>query len=140
MKTRSRLPSLRLLSVLAAVGCAAWLPAATAAHASAQAKDDAATLLRRDGIVHVKQAGPHVGIGTFRIQVAVKLGQPDARLGDDTWLFHDRRIEGSDARGTLIVRFANGRVQSLALATPAVVASLRDHPQRSPRSQMMSGL
>jgi hypothetical protein len=87
--------------------------------------DSAAQLLARHGQVTVLTAGPYVQPGTYRIQVSAKLGQPDARLPDGTWLYHHRRIDGSDAGGTLVVRFTQGRVQSLTIATPAVVAALR---------------
>lgn len=93
--------------------------------AAQSAPDTAAQLLARQGHIAVMNVGEFVEPGTFRIQVAAKLGQPDARLGDDTWLYHHRRIAGSDAAGTLVVRFAAGRVHTLALATPAVVAAWR---------------
>ncbi len=87
------------------------------------APDLAAQLLARHGHVTVRHAGAFVEAGTYRIQVAAKLGQPDARLADGTWLYQNRKVTGSDAEGTLVVRFSNGRVTSLALATPAVVAA-----------------
>lgn len=120
MKT-TRLFRLRFALVLLASLPASSLFAASSA-------DRAADLLARQGAIPVAAAGSHVERGTFRIQVVAKLGQPDARLGDDTWLYHERAVEGSAARGTLIVRFTNGRVSSLAMATPAVVAALRANP------------
>lgn len=93
--------------------------------AAQSAPDTAAQLLARQGHVAVTNVGKFVEPGTFRIQVAAKLGQPDARLADGTWLYHRRRVAGSDAEGTLVVRFAAGRVHTLALATPAVVAAWR---------------
>jgi hypothetical protein len=80
--------------------------------------------------VPVQAAGAHVARGTFRIQVSTKLGRPDLELADGSWLYHGRTIAGSSARGTLVVRFAQGRVSELALVTPAVVAALRADPQR----------
>lgn len=89
------------------------------------APDTAAQLLARQGHVAVTNVGAFVEPGTFRIQVAAKLGQPDARLADGTWLYHRHRIADSSAEGTLVVRFLSGRVHSLTLATPAVVAAWR---------------
>jgi hypothetical protein len=80
---------------------------------------------RRHGTVAVANAGPHVAVGTFRIQVETKLGRPDVKLADGTWLYRGRAVAGSRATGTLVVRFADGRVSALALATPAAVAVLR---------------
>lgn len=112
MKNPSRSALLATLLALATS-----LPAATQAE-----PDTAAQLLARQGHVAITKVGEFVEPGTFRIQVATKLGQPDARLADGTWLYHRRRIAGSEAEGTLVVRFAAGRVHTLALATPATVA------------------
>lgn len=98
------------------------------ADSSAPSRDPAAELLRRQGSLTIAAAGPHVSPGTFRVQVAAKLGSPDLTLADGTWLYRGRRIEGSAARGTLVVRFTEGRVQSLAVVTDAVVAALRADP------------
>ena len=91
--------------------------------------DRAESLLAGRGSIPVEAAGPYVEVGTYRIQVAVKLGRPAARLPDGTWLYENFVADGSNARGTLVVRFAQGRVSSLMLATPAVVAALRSTPQ-----------
>ncbi len=91
----------------------------------APSADDALQQLARNGSVPVKHAGPHVQIGTFQIQVSTKLGAPSVRLPDGTWLYDHRRIAGSGAAGTLVVRFTGGRVSALTLATPAAVAALR---------------
>jgi hypothetical protein len=116
---------------------ASLLLAATVALASpfAAAKepspsDRAAQLLAAKGTVPVQAAGPHVERGTFRIQLSTKLGRPDLVLSDGTWLYHNRTVEGSNARGTLVVRFDKGRVSDLALVTPAVVAALRADPRQ----------
>lgn len=99
---------------------------ATAAPAKNAANDRAEQLLARHGSVEVSAVGAYVEIGTFLIQVAVTLGNPDHKLADGTWLYSRKRIENSEAQGTLVMRFTNGRVSSLTLATPAVVAALRD--------------
>jgi hypothetical protein len=90
--------------------------------------DAAAQLLAAQGRVPVSAAGPYVEPGTYRIQVATKLGQPDAKLPDGTWLYHRRSLEGSEARGTLVVQFERGRVKELSLVAPAMVAALRARP------------
>jgi hypothetical protein len=87
--------------------------------------DRAIQLLTAHGLVPVHAAGPYVERGTPRVQVAAKLGRPDAILPDGTWLYHDRAIEGSEATGTLLVRFEHKRVSSLALAGPSTVAALQ---------------
>ena len=100
----------------------------TTASAKNTAADRAEQLLARHGSVEVSAIGDYVEIGTFLIQVSVTLGAPDNKLADGTWLYSRKRIENSEAQGTLVVRFTNGRVSSLTLATPAVVAALRDAP------------
>lgn len=102
----------------------------TASSSPAAPEDRAAQLLAQHGRIAVSDAGPHVSTGTFRIQVATKLGQPDLRLGDGTWIYHPRRVSGSTAQGSLVVQFdGQGRVSDLSLATPAVVAALRAAPE-----------
>ena len=99
-----------------------------AAFGAERMTDNAADALRRDGSVNVSTAGPHVAVGTFRVQVAAKLGRPDLTLADGSWLYRGRRVDGSFAQGTLVIRFNDGRVNSLLLATDAVVADLRANP------------
>jgi hypothetical protein len=89
------------------------------------ATDPAARLLASAGSVPVKAAGPYVEIGTYRVQVSVKLGKPNFVLPDGTCLYQSFSVPDSDARGTLVVRFTNGRVSGLSLASPATVAALR---------------
>ncbi|MBI5694021.1 MAG: hypothetical protein HZC55_28430 [Verrucomicrobia bacterium] len=119
---KTSLPHLRRLSAVLVL-------CAVAASAGAAPADRAAAALARHGSLPLVAAGPHVAPGTFQIQVAAKLGRPDDRLADGTWLYHHHRVEASDAEGTLVVRFgADRRVSSLSLATAAVVASLRANP------------
>ncbi|HUR59960.1 MAG TPA: hypothetical protein VM029_19720 [Opitutaceae bacterium] len=114
--------ALRAALLTACVGAPAFVSAAPAA-------DRAADVLARDGTLAAATAGRFVEVGTYRVQVAAKLGRPDLILQDGTWLYRGRKVEDSSAQGTLVVRFANGRVTSLALATPAVVAALRADPR-----------
>jgi hypothetical protein len=93
--------------------------------AFAQNADRAAQLLATNGTVRVESAGPYVAVGTYRIQVTTKLGRPSATLADGTMLYENYLADGSAATGTLVVQFAAGRVSSLSLAGPAVVAALR---------------
>jgi hypothetical protein len=104
------------------------LTLAAFAHDSAPS-DRASALLASQGSIAVASAGPYVEIGTYAIQVTAKLGRPAASLPDGTWLYENFSAEDSAARGTLVVRFVQGRVSSLALATPAVVAALRTAPK-----------
>jgi hypothetical protein len=97
--------------------------------ASAWAKNPSSTdpvsqLLAQRGSIPVQAVGPYVEIGTPRIQVSVKLGSPSARVADDLWLYENFRAEGSSSSGTLVVRFEQGRVSALSLATRAVAAAL----------------
>lgn len=89
--------------------------------------DRAAALLAEAGRIAVNEAGPYVEVGTFQIQVVVKLGPPDFRRGD-TWFYKDYVIPDSAARGVLTVRFANKRVSDLALVTPSVTTAMLRHP------------
>ncbi len=126
MKTNiiSALRAAALATVLGALPALAFATNPTPA-------DRAAQQLASGGSVPVKSVGPYVERGTYQIQVSVKLGQPSAKLPDGTWLYDHRAIEGSAVEGTLIVRFVNGRVSSLALAGANVVAALRAAPKNS---------
>ena len=95
--------------------------------------DRAAQGLALTGSVLVKNAGPYVEVGTFRIQVAVKLGQPTAKLADGTWLYQHYQVEDSAAAGTLVVRFDQGRVCQLSLITPAVATAMTAPKRASDR-------
>lgn len=122
----SSLPSHLLRSVLLA---ATLLAPLTAAPESTATADRASQLLATHGTLPIASAGPYVSSGTFRIQVAAKLGRPDLQLTDGTWIYHQRRVSDSTATGSLLVRFdAKGRVSSLHLASAAAVAALRTAP------------
>lgn len=118
-----------LLRLFVLVATLAVLPFAAQA-AEKSPTDSAARLLAAHGSVAVENAGPYVERGTFRIQVSEKLGRPSLELADGTWLYHHRAVEGSAARGTLVIRFEQGRVVELAIAAPAVVAALRADPRK----------
>ncbi len=120
------LPSLRFLSTLRILFAAgtAWVCSSLTLPA-APARPDPLDPLSTHGAVIVNAAGPYVERGTSRIQVLAKLGEPSARLKDGTWLYERYRAREATLKGTLVVRFRDGRVQHLALATPATVAALR---------------
>lgn len=88
------------------------------------AADHPNQLLALRGTVPVAAAGPYVEVGTFQIQVILKLGQPTAKLADGTWLYRGFSVENSNAAGTLVVHFNKGRVSGLNLVTPAVAMAL----------------
>ena len=104
--------------------------------AFAQTNDRAAQVLATTGSVRLESAGPYVGLGTYAIQVSAKLGSPSAILPDGTLLYAGFGIEGSSAHGTLVVRFTNGRVSFLSLASPAVVIALRT-PAKTPGDKVL---
>lgn len=84
------------------------------------AADSAAQALAATGTVRVQAVGQYVEVGTYQIQVSTKLGRPSARLADGTWLYRNFAINGSNAAGTLVVRFEDGRVTQLSVVTPHV--------------------
>jgi hypothetical protein len=105
--------------------------------ASPPAADRAAELLATQGSLPLEAAGPYVARGSYRLHVAARLGRPDATLPDGTWIYHERRIADSAARGSLLVRFdARGRVGTLHLGTPAHVAALERHPSAPDRERL----
>lgn len=115
----------------AALASALLLAPALAAAKSKAAGDPAAELLATAGIVAVKAAGPYVEIGSFRIQVSAKLGQPSATLVDGTWLYRGFAVDESAATGTLVVRFNRGQVSELSLVTPTIATAML-HAARPP--------
>ncbi len=115
-------------SLLALLAFAASAAFASTSPSSASAPDAATYLLQQHGAIAVAKAGPHVEAGTFRVQVAAKLGRPDETLADGSWLYHDRRVSESTAKGTLVVRFTGGRVQALSLVAPQALIALRSLP------------
>ncbi len=124
-------------SLRTALRLAALSAALLALPATLSAADPAAQRLSSTGRIGVAAVGSYVEVGTYRIQVSVKLGRAHATLPDGTWLYENYTPENSTARGTLVVRFASGRVSELFLATPAVVASLRQ-PARSDHAHLAS--
>lgn len=119
----------------AALAAALTLAATSAAGPSQDSGDRPAALLETRGEISVGRAGPYVHAGTFRIQVSAKLGRPDAVLPDGTWIYYGYAVPGSDASGSLVVRFDGGRVRSLALATrdhTALIARHAGTPTRTP--------
>ena len=99
--------------------------------------DRAAQLLSQHGTVNLKAAGPYVEVGSFRIWVDAKLGKPSVRMPDGTWLYRNFEVKDSEARGTLVVRFTEGRVSSLALVTRAVETAMLA-PKASPEGTLIA--
>jgi hypothetical protein len=89
------------------------------------ARAEAKNPMTAHGSILVDAVGPYVERGTYRIQVLAKLGEPSARLKDGTWLYERFAVRDGTMKGTLVIRFRDGQVQHLALATPASVAALR---------------
>ena len=129
-------PLRRTLALLLPLLAAATLEA-SAAESTAR-PDPAAQTLNRQGSIPVRAAGPYVGPGTLRIQVSTKLGRPSAVLPDGTWLYHHRTVEESQAQGTLVVRFNDGRVSSLTLVTPSIATALLRDTQKSSASEFVA--
>lgn len=96
----------------------------------AQTNDRAAQILAATGSVRLAAVGPYVAVGTYLIQVSTKLGSPSSILPDGTWLYEGFTIDDSNASGTLVVRFQEGRVSSLSLASPVVVIALRTQTRK----------
>jgi hypothetical protein len=123
MKNISSLRTVFLLSLIAAAGSAV------------QAADLDAKLtaqLGAQGEIAVREAGPYVHVGSYRIWVSSHLGRPASVLPDGTWLYRNFQVEASVVGGTLAVSFHNGRVVNLRLLTNARVAELTSHrPQTS---------
>jgi hypothetical protein len=88
------------------------------------ATDRAKAVLALHGSLPVTAAGPYVQIGTYKIQVSVKLGQPSAKLPDGTWLYRNFTVDDSEASGALLVSFEKGRVSGLTIVTPEVALAL----------------
>jgi len=119
-----------LISSLRAVAFASALllvPAIASAKDNAPA-DPAAQLLALSGIVPVKAAGPYVQVGSYRIWVSSHLGKPSAVTSDGSWLYDDFTADQSPARGTLVVRFNQGRVSQLTLVSSAVETAMLTAP------------
>jgi hypothetical protein len=115
-----------LTSLLVVLGVSAL-----SSSALADPKDRASEIMARDGYVAVSAVGQHVEIGTFRVQVAAKLGRPDVVLADGTWIYHRHRIVDSTASGSLVVQFNDGRVSALTLMSAERVAGLQFGPRES---------
>jgi hypothetical protein len=82
----------------------------------------------------IQANGTQVTAGTPRVMVALRLGSPSAVLPDGSWLYHgySARKDGDTLlnNGTLVVRFHENRVTSLAVADHKAVLALRQAPRR----------
>ncbi len=81
----------------------------------------------------IEANGSDVTAGTTRVMVALRLGEPNAVLPDGSWLYsgysarrHEKQLV---ANGTLVVRFVDGRVNSLSVADALTVKALRQSPR-----------
>ncbi len=119
---------LRSIVSAAALASALCLLPALASAADSPATDSAAQMLAVSGVVPVKDAGPYVHLGSYRIHVWTMLGRPTAMLPDGTYLYKDFAAAGSSAHGTLVVRFDDGRVNQLSLVSPAVATAMLNPP------------
>lgn len=118
-------------SLRAATLIATLFVLSSAASAKDAAPDPVAQMLQLTGSVPVNSAGPYVEIGTYKIQVSTKLGQPAYTLADGTWLYKNFSAEDSHAKGTLVVHFSHGQVSDLTLVSPAVVTALLNAPKKT---------
>jgi len=114
---------LRPIACAAALAAALSLPATFASAADGPA-DSASQMLAVSGVVPVKDAGPYVHLGSYRIQVWTMLGRPTAVLPDGTYLYKDFAAQASAAHGTLVVRFDHGRADQLSLVSPEVALAM----------------
>jgi hypothetical protein len=116
------------------------LPVLASASDHPSSADPAVQALSVAGGVPVKSAGPYVEVGTYQIQVTVKLGRPSLTLPDGSWLYRGFAVENSQAAGTLLVRFDHGRVSDLSLISPATVTALLPASRPSPDKTLVAGL
>jgi len=122
--------SLRFVTLLLTAALAWNLPTV---HASrAEPTDLPAARLRQQGSVQLKQVGPYVERGSYRIHVLSKLGPAAWQLSDGTWLYRNYKADESEARGVLVVRFLDGRVTSLNLVTPERAAEMQTRDKEMP--------
>lgn len=131
----------------AACGSALLLVPAFAAAKDAGPADSAARLFATTGIVPVAAAMPYrsidpqassVHIGTWRSNVAAKLGRPSAVLADGTWIYRNFTVDGSNAQGTLVVRFEHGDVSQLTLVSPKLEAAMLTTPAGAKGQRLMA--
>ena len=88
--------------------------------------------------VPVKDAGPYVHLGSYRIHVWTMLGRPSSILRDGTWLYKDFSAQASAAQGTLVVRFDQGQVSQLSLVSTAVATAMLSSPAPEPAAALIS--
>jgi len=112
----------------ASLRAAAFAAALLLAPAIASANDTAAQQHAISGIVPVKAAGPYVQVGSYRIWVSSHLGKPSAVTSDGLWLYHGFFADETEDSGTLVVRFADGRVSQLTLVSSAVETAMLTVP------------
>lgn len=117
--------------------------------AAIHAENNPGVPLPQVGEIHLDQVaavtptnGNSVSVGTTRIMVSMRLGTPDFVLTDGSWLYagysatHDGHATSQP--GTLVVRFAGGKVTRLTLASQTTVAALRATPRSKTNSQVLA--
>jgi hypothetical protein len=126
---KTKLASAFTLSLSNGLRLTALAATLTLVTASVSAKDNTSTdratqQLALTGSVPVTAAGPYVQIGTYQVQVSAKLGRAGTVLSDGTWFYPNFTVNDSDAAGTLVVRFNQGRVSEISLVTPTVALAM----------------
>jgi hypothetical protein len=127
-----------ILSVAALSSALFFLPAISRAGDSSPS-DPVAQRLAASGSVAVKNVGPYVEVGSYQILVRSKLGAPNARLADGSWLYNSCHAEDSVAQGTVVIRFDHGQVSQLSLVSPAVAVALLQRSSPKQESVAMVG-
>jgi len=126
-----------LLSASALASALLLLPAIALA-VNGPGFDPVARMLTVSGTVPVKDAGPYVHLGSYRIHVWTMLGRPSSILRDGTWLYQHFSAQASAAQGTLVVRFDQGQVSQLSLVSTAVATAMLSSPAPEPAAALIS--
>jgi hypothetical protein len=71
-----------------------------------------------------------IEVGSGKESVSYHLGKPSVILRDGTWLYRDFTVDGSVAKGTLVVAFNYSHVRQLSLVGPGAEMALIDASQK----------
>jgi hypothetical protein len=137
---KTKVMNKKLNSILSAAAfSSALFFLAIGAHAGDAATTDSVALrLAVVGSIPVKNAGPFVEIGSYRIWVRSKLGAPSAQLSDGTWLYNNFKVDNSTTGGTVVIRFDQGRVSGMSLVSPAVATAMLKTSSEVPVTAMLA--
>jgi hypothetical protein len=92
-----------------------------------QPEDPALRTMQLTGSVPLESISS-IRIGSSAHAASSKLGHASLVLSDGTWLlYRNFYVDHSDAHGTLVVSFKDGRVSALSLVSPAVAVDLATH-------------